>query len=151
GLVRYAGEHERDVDFITYAGWRPIAGPRTRAHQVSRDWVAAALDNGAAVLLNIGAYAQQADRSLTRIGGHWVNLRAVDGDSLLVHDPAPANVKQAGHRVRIQDERLLAQDANRTRFHRGDIGALILDGLTRPEAADILALDAAIALRLSAP
>lgn len=152
GLRRYASTRGLRIEFIQYAGWRPVHGtPKaTRLRQVSRDWLDKSLDNGAAVLLSIGAYARQADGSFARVGGHWVNLRAIDADTLLVHDPASAIVDPAGHRVLLQVERLRVADASRTRFYIGDTGAHFLDGLHLPPGADRLALDAAIALRISA-
>lgn len=151
GLARYASERGLRIDFIHYAGWRPVPGApqATRARRVGRGWLDRSLDNGAAVLLSVGAYARQSDDSFARVGGHWVNLRAMDADTLLVHDPASAVVDPAGQRVQLLNERLRVADASRTRFQGGDTGAHFLDGLRLPPGADRLALDAAIALRVS--
>lgn len=145
-LRRYLQQYKPGLASLRYAGWRPVAGQRLAPEHVTTDWLRAALANGAAVLLNIGAYAEADDGNWRRVSGHWINLLAVDGNTLQVHDPAPREVNAQGFTLPLDHRGLLVSDMSRQRFIPGDLGAPVVSGLPRAAGADLRAIDAAIAI-----
>jgi len=89
GIENFSQEWLGGLEHIEYRGWRKHPKRYSKGQQVpSIEWIKSGIDEGSAILLNVGWYKNQGEEYL-RIGGHWVTLVGYRSDTLIIHDPAP--------------------------------------------------------------
>lgn len=83
GLSAYFSKQSYRIDILDYKGWG-----KSKVEPVSIEWINQAFQNEAGVLLRIGWYKFiRESKSYRRIGGHWVTLVGIEGNSWYLHDP----------------------------------------------------------------